>query len=59
MGMDPGFSNGCKVACVNATGDLLSVGVVHPVFDERRKDALKPQDKSWIVKQVKKKLAKD
>ncbi|MDE6459514.1 MAG: RNA-binding transcriptional accessory protein [Paramuribaculum sp.] len=36
MGIDPGFKNGCKVACIDEQGTLLATEVVYPcapVFD--------------------------
>lgn len=37
MGLDPGYRNGCKVAVVDATGKVLTTGVVYPTFNERKK----------------------
>ncbi|BAI80119.1 transcription accessory protein [Deferribacter desulfuricans SSM1] len=31
MGIDPAFRTGCKYACVDETGKLLSYGVIYPV----------------------------
>ena len=37
MGLDPGYSHGCKVAVVDATGKVLATTVVYPTFSERKK----------------------
>ena len=37
MGLDPGYSHGCKVAVVEATGKVLDTTVVYPTFGERQK----------------------
>ena len=37
MGLDPGYSHGCKVAVVDATGKVLDTTVVYPTFGERQK----------------------
>lgn len=36
LGIDPGFRTGCKVACINAEGDLLEYAVIYPVEPHRR-----------------------
>ena len=36
MGLDPGYKNGCKVAVVNAIGDVLDTTVVYPTFSQRK-----------------------
>ena len=36
MGLDPGYRNGCKVAVVDATGNVLDTNVVYPTFSERK-----------------------
>ena len=38
MGLDPGYSNGCKVAVVDPTGKVLATSVVYPTFSERKKE---------------------
>ena len=38
MGLDPGYSHGCKVAVVDATGKVLDATVVYPTFGERQKN---------------------
>ena len=37
MGLDPGYSHGCKVAVVDATGKVLDTAVVYPTFGEKQK----------------------
>lgn len=37
MGLDPGYSHGCKVAVVDGTGKVLDTTVVYPTFGERQK----------------------
>ncbi|MGM9669023.1 MAG: Tex family protein [Faecousia sp.] len=37
MGLDPGYSHGCKVAVVDGTGKVLATSVVYPTFSERKK----------------------
>ena len=37
MGLDPGYSHGCKIAVVDATGKVLDTTVVYPTFGERQK----------------------
>lgn len=37
MGLDPGYSHGCKVAVVDPTGKVLDTAVVYPTFNERKK----------------------
>ncbi len=37
MGLDPGYSHGCKVAVVDETGKVLDTTVVYPTFGERQK----------------------
>jgi len=38
MGLDPGYRNGCKVAVVDATGNVLDTSVVYPTFSQRKKE---------------------
>ena len=38
MGLDPGYRNGCKVAVVDATGNVLDTNVVYPTFSARKQD---------------------
>ena len=37
MGLDPGYSHGCKVAVIDETGKVLDTTVVYPTFGERQK----------------------
>lgn len=30
LGIDPGFSNGCKLALISECGDVLDTGVIYP-----------------------------
>lgn len=30
LGIDPGFSNGCKLALISETADVLDTGVIYP-----------------------------
>lgn len=42
MGLDPGYSHGCKVAVVDGTGKVLDTAVVYPTFSEaKREDAIR------------------
>jgi uncharacterized protein len=36
MGLDPGYSHGCKVAVVDGTGKVLDTAVVYPTFGKRQ-----------------------
>ena len=36
MGLDPGYSMGCKVAVVDPTGKVLDTAVVYPTYGERQ-----------------------
>lgn len=38
MGLDPGYSHGCKVAVIDGTGKVLDTTVVYPTFGERQKN---------------------
>jgi len=38
MGLDPGYSHGCKVAVVDGTGKVLDTTVVYPTFGEAKKE---------------------
>lgn len=38
MGLDPGFTHGCKVAVVDATGKVLDTAVVYPTFSKARRE---------------------
>ena len=37
MGLDPGYSHGCKVAVVDGTGKVLDTAVVYPTFSAGKK----------------------
>ena len=39
MGLDPGYSHGCKVAVVDENGKVLDTAVVFPTFGEAKKAA--------------------
>ena len=42
MGLDPGYSHGCKVAVVDGTGKVLDTTVVYPTFsDAKREEAMR------------------
>ena len=38
MGLDPGYTHGCKVAVIDETGKVLDTTVVYPTFGERQKE---------------------
>ncbi len=38
MGLDPGYSHGCKVAVVDATGKVLDTTVVYPTFSKAKRE---------------------
>ena len=37
MGLDPGYSHGCKVAVIDGTGKVLDTAVVYPTFSAAKK----------------------
>jgi len=37
MGLDPGYSHGCKIAVVDETGKVLDTTVVYPTFGEKHR----------------------
>ena len=42
MGLDPGYSHGCKVAVIDATGKVLDTTVVYPTFSKgKREEAIR------------------
>jgi len=42
MGLDPGYSHGCKIAVVDETGKVLDTTVVYPTFSvAKREEAIK------------------
>ncbi|MBQ3216697.1 MAG: RNA-binding transcriptional accessory protein [Oscillospiraceae bacterium] len=38
MGLDPGYSHGCKVAVVDGTGKVLDTAVVYPTFSKAKRE---------------------
>ncbi len=38
MGLDPGYSHGCKVAVVDGTGKVLDTSVVYPTFSRAKRE---------------------
>ena len=38
MGLDPGYSHGCKVAVVDSTGKVLDTTVVYPTFSKNKRE---------------------
>ena len=38
MGLDPGYSHGCKVAVIDATGKVLDTAVVYPTFSKAKRE---------------------
>ncbi len=50
MGLDPGYSHGCKIAVVDGTGKVLDTTVVYPTFGERRKKEAIAELKKLILK---------
>lgn len=38
MGLDPGYSHGCKVAVVDETGKVLDTAVVYPTFSKAKRE---------------------
>ena len=38
MGLDPGYSHGCKVAVVDHTGKVLDTAVVYPTFSKAKRE---------------------
>lgn len=56
MGLDPGYSHGCKIAVIDETGKVLDTTVVYPTFSEaRKKDAIRILSgmiRKWGVKHL-------
>ena len=50
MGLDPGYSHGCKIAVVDGTGKVLDTTVVYPTFGQRRKQEAIAELKKLILK---------
>ena len=46
MGLDPGYSHGCKVAVVDPTGKVLDTAVVYPTFSKSSRRGLNSPDLS-------------
>ena len=38
MGLDPGYSHGCKVAVIDPTGKVLDTAVVYPTFSKAKRE---------------------
>jgi uncharacterized protein len=38
LGFDPGYANGCKLAVIDPTGNVLETVVIHPRFKQNRPD---------------------
>ncbi len=39
MGLDPGYRTGCKVAVIDANGNVLAHDVIYPTFESKIKDS--------------------
>ena len=50
MGLDPGYSHGCKVAVVDATGKVLDTTVVYPTFGEKQKQRRHRRSSLQLIK---------
>ncbi len=50
MGLDPGYSHGCKVAVVDGTGKVLDTGVVYPTFSARKRQEAIETLKAMILR---------
>ncbi len=50
LALDPGYRNGCKVACVDGTGKVLDHAVVYITMGEGRKKAAAELLKAMILK---------
>ena len=50
MGLDPGYSHGCKVAVVDATGKVLDTAVVYPTFSKAKREEAIATLKRLIVR---------
>ncbi len=50
MGLDPGYRTGCKVAVVDATGNVLDTGVIYPTHSKAKAQEGKQVIKDMIVK---------
>lgn len=43
LGVDPAYRTGCKLAVVDATGKMLTVGVIYPTPPQNKKDAARDE----------------
>src|SRR5581483_1336941 len=50
LALDPGFRTGCKVACLDETGNLLEDGVVYPHRPQNRREEAKTKLEDLIRK---------
>ena len=50
MGYDPGYYNGCKIAVIDAKGDVLDTAVVHPTPPQNKVEEAKKKLTEMIVK---------
>ena len=48
IGLDPGYRTGCKCAVVDATGKVLTTGVLYITHSDRQRDSAKAALKNWI-----------
>ena len=49
MGLDPGFKHGCKMAVIDANGNVLQTGVVYP-----RVQDLSVKDETFLIESIEK-----
>ena len=49
MGLDPGFKHGCKMAVIDANGNVLETGVVYP-----RVQDLSVKDETFLIESIEK-----
>ena len=50
MGLDPGYRTGCKVAVVDATGRVLTTGVIYPTHSKAKAEEAKKTVAGLILK---------
>lgn len=50
LGVDPGFKSGCKLAAVDASGRLLSGGLIHPHPPQSRREEAMGTLREWIAR---------
>ena len=48
IGLDPGYRTGCKCAVVDATGKVLTTGVLYITHSDRQRESAKAALKDWI-----------